>query len=62
MQEQEICEPLIDEMFTAMKDQGIYMGEIYTHLGFDKSNRQGIEDAAEELLKFITDDPKPEAE
>lgn len=56
MQEQETCEPLIDEVFSAMKDNGIYMGEIYTHLGFDKSNRAGIEDAARELLNFIISD------
>ncbi|MCF0246778.1 MAG: hypothetical protein HUJ55_08155 [Ileibacterium sp.] len=54
MQEQELCEPLIDTVFEAMKNDGVYMGEIYTHLGFDKSNRQGIEDAAKELLNFIT--------
>lgn len=53
MQEQELCEPIIDEVFKAMKDSNIYMGEIYTHLGFDKSNRQGIEDAAKELLEFL---------
>lgn len=53
MQEQELCEPLIDEMFAAMKDNNVYMGEIYTHLGFDKTNRQGIEDAAAELLQFL---------
>ena len=46
MQEQELCEPLIDTVFEAMKNDGVYMGEIYTNLGFDKSNLQGIEDAA----------------
>ena len=54
MQKQELCEPLIDEVFKAMDDNGIFVGEIYTHLGFDKSNRQGLNIAAQQLLDFIT--------
>lgn len=53
MQEQKLCNPLIDQVFDAMKKNDVYMGEIYTHLGFDKANRSGIEDAAKELLEFI---------
>lgn len=57
MQKQNLCEPLIDEMFQALKDSGVYAGEIYTHLGFDKAERKGLKDAAEQLLAFIKDDP-----
>lgn len=53
MQKQEMCEPLIDEVFKALEDNGTFVGEIYTHLGFDKSNRQGLNVAAQQLLDFI---------
>ena len=56
MQKQELCEPIIDEVFTALKENGTYLGEIYTHLGFDKENRDGINDAAAQLLSFITEE------
>lgn len=56
MQQQEVCEPLIYEMFKAMKETGVYIGEIYTHLGLDKENRDGINKAAVELLEFIGKD------
>lgn len=53
MQKQELCEPLIDEIFQCMRNQGIFIGEIYTHLGFNKENREGLEIAAQQLLEFI---------
>ncbi len=53
MQQQEICDPIIDEMFDALYSNGTYIGEIFTHLGLDKENRSGIHIAAKELLKFI---------
>lgn len=56
MQKQELCEPLIDEIFQCMRDQGIFIGEIYTHLGFNKENREGLEIAAQQLLEFIEKD------
>ena len=56
MQQQEVCEPLIHEMFAAMKETGVFIGEIYTHLGLDKENRDGINQAARELLAFIEKD------
>lgn len=56
MQQQDVCEPLIDQMFDAMRDNGIFIGEIYTHLGLDKENRDGINLAATELLNFIEKD------
>lgn len=56
MQEQALCEPLIDKVFTALKNNNVFSGEIYTHLGFDKTNRTGIEDAARQLLEFLISD------
>lgn len=56
MQQQEVCEPLIDQMFDALKEDGVFIGEIYTHLGLDKENRDGINQAAKELLDFIEKD------
>ena len=53
MQKQEICEPLIDEVFQCLKDNNVFVGEIYTHLGFNKEEREGLEIAARELLEFI---------
>lgn len=56
MQKQDLCEPIIDTVFTALKENGTYLGEIYTHLGFDKENRAGINDAASQLLDFIMEE------
>lgn len=56
MQQEEICEPLIHQMFDALQKSGVFVGEIYTHLGLDKENREGINVAARELLNFIEKD------
>lgn len=56
MQQQDVCEPLIENVFRSLKDNGIFLGEIYTHLGFDKQNRHGLHEAATELLDFIRKD------
>ena len=61
MQNQAVCDPLIDDVMAKLKDEGVYLGEVYTHLGFDKANRAGIEDAAKELLAFILDEKNEEA-
>ncbi len=53
MQEQDLCDPLIDTVMQSLEDNNIFLGEIYTHLGFDKMNREGIEDAARQLLEFL---------
>ena len=47
---------MIDEVFTALRDNGVFVGEIYTHLGLDKENRDGINLASKELLDFIEKD------
>ncbi|MEG0329007.1 MAG: hypothetical protein RR624_01145 [Longicatena sp.] len=56
MQQQDICEPLIYQMFKSLKETNVVIGEIYTHLGLDKENRDGINKAAMELLDFIEKD------
>lgn len=56
MQKQEICGPLIDEVFQCLRDNNVFVGEIYTHLGFSKENREGLQIAAKQLLEFIEKD------
>lgn len=56
MQQQEVCDPLIDQVFKALRDNGVFVGEIYTHLGLSKENRDGINLAAQQLLEFIEKD------
>ena len=58
MQMQDVCDPLIDEVFQCLKDNNVFVGEIYTHLGFSRENRKGLNIAAEELLQFITKEGK----
>lgn len=53
MQKQEICAPIIDEVFACLQDNGVFIGEIYTHLGLDRNDRDGINVAAKKLLEFI---------
>jgi len=53
MQKQEVCDPIIDTVFTCLEKNGVYIGEIYTHLGLDGDSREGINYAAEKLLEFI---------
>lgn len=56
MQQQDVCDPLIDQVFKALRDNGVFVGEIYTHLGLSKENRDGINLAAQQLLEFIEKD------
>ncbi len=53
MQKQEICKPLIDKVFEALYQNNVFVGEIFTHLGFSKEDRSGINEAAKQLLEFI---------
>ena len=53
MQKQEVCQPLIDEVFECLYRNHIFVGEIFTHLGFAKEERSGIHEAAKQLLDFI---------
>ena len=52
MQKQEKCRVLIDRIFSALFDQGIPVGEIYTCLGLPDKGDHGIEKAAEALVNF----------
>ena len=56
MQQQDVCDPLIDQVFKALRDNGVFVGEIYTHLGLSKENRDGINLASQQLLEFIEKD------
>jgi len=56
MQKQEVCDPIIDTVFECLKANGIYIGEIFTHLGLDRNDRDGINVAAQKLLQFIQED------
>ena len=53
MQQQEICDPIIDKVYECLKDNGVFIGEVYTHLGRDPEDRESIKKGAEELLRFI---------
>lgn len=53
MQQQGVCQPLIDTTFDVLHKNGVYIGEIFTHLGLDKDSRDGIQIAAQQLLEFI---------
>ena len=53
MQKKEICAPIIDKVFDCLKANGIYVGEIFTHLGRGCNNRDGLNVAAQKLLAFM---------
>lgn len=53
MQKQELCQPLIDKVFDCLYKNDIFVGEIFTHLGFSKEDRSGINEGAKQLLEFI---------
>lgn len=52
MQKQDICDPIIDEMFRSLMEHGVFVGEAYTHLGIDPDGG-AIRDTAQALLDFI---------
>lgn len=56
MQRQDICEPLIDKVFDCLHENNVFVGEIFTHLGFSKEDREGLQIAAQQLLEFIEKD------
>lgn len=49
VQEEAKTRPIIDKVFKRLFDQGVYVGEIYTHLGTDKS-KDSLNESAKELL------------
>lgn len=56
MQQQELCEPLINNVFDNLNENNVFVGEIFTHLGFNKEDREGLQIAAQQLLEFIEKD------
>lgn len=52
VQEEEKTRPIIEKTFSKLFDQGIYVGEIYTHLGNDKS-KDALSESARELLDVL---------
>lgn len=52
VQEQEKTKPIIDNVFTKLFDKGVYVGEIFTHLGNDKS-KDALKESASELLDIL---------
>ena len=54
VQEPELTKPVIDEVFKKFFEQGIYVGEIYTHLGYDRS-AEALHDSARAMLKVLMD-------
>ncbi len=53
MQEQEMCSEIIDRVFACLRDSGVFIGEVFTHLGCAPEDRGGIVKGAEDLLRFI---------
>ncbi|MDD5823515.1 MAG: hypothetical protein PUD55_03660 [Firmicutes bacterium] len=52
MQKQDLCGPIIDEVFSKLEENGTFIGEVYTHLGLNPDG-DDIGIAAEALLDFI---------
>lgn len=52
VQEQEKTKPVINKVFSNLFDHNVYVGEIYTHLGNDKS-KGALKESASELLDIL---------
>lgn len=52
VQEEEKTRPIIDKVFNKLYHDKIYVGEIYTHLGYDKS-KDSLQESAKELLSEL---------
>ncbi|KRK96916.1 hypothetical protein FD04_GL001768 [Secundilactobacillus odoratitofui DSM 19909 = JCM 15043] len=52
VQEEAKTRPIIDKVFDRLFDQGTYVGEVYTHLGTDKS-KDSLNESAQELLDVL---------
>ncbi|CAJ1189500.1 hypothetical protein CPR19088_GLDEOEPO_02013 [Companilactobacillus paralimentarius] len=49
VQEEAKTRPIIDKVFNKLYQDNVYVGEIYTHLGYDKS-KDSLHESAKELL------------
>ncbi|WP_125762101.1 phosphoenolpyruvate carboxykinase (ATP) [Companilactobacillus hulinensis] len=52
VQEEEKTRPIIDKVFNKLYADNVYVGEIYTHLGYDKS-KDSLHESAKELLNQL---------
>ena len=52
VQEEEKTKPIIDKVFNKLFANNVYVGEIYTHLGNDKS-KEALHESARELLDIL---------
>ncbi|CAJ1177470.1 hypothetical protein CPEBRM1_ABPJDJAI_00103 [Companilactobacillus paralimentarius] len=52
VQEEERTRPIIDKVFNKLYQDKVYVGEIYTHLGYDKS-KDSLHESAKELLNEL---------
>ena len=52
VQEEEKTKPIIDKIFNKLFANNVYVGEIYTHLGNDKS-KEALHESARELLDVL---------
>ncbi|MFC6323197.1 phosphoenolpyruvate carboxykinase [Companilactobacillus baiquanensis] len=52
VQEEEKTRPVIDKVFNKLYKDKVYVGEIYTHLGYDKS-KDSLQESAKELLNQL---------
>ncbi|WP_334333511.1 MULTISPECIES: phosphoenolpyruvate carboxykinase [unclassified Companilactobacillus] len=52
VQEEEKTRPIIDKVFNKLYQDKVYVGEIYTHLGYDKS-KDSLHESAKELLNEL---------
>ncbi|WP_270302697.1 hypothetical protein [Baileyella intestinalis] len=56
MQQQDLCGGIIDQVFNCLKANGVFVGEVFTHLGVDPENSEGLDRAAQDLLSFIEEE------
>ena len=54
VQRQDQCEPLLQDYFQRMFDQGVKVGQLRTRLGIKGNEHNGPKEAAAEILKYIT--------
>ena len=54
VQRQDQCEPLLQDYFQRMFDQGVKVGQLRTRLGIKGNEHNGPKEAATEILKYIT--------
>lgn len=52
VQEETRTRPIIDKVFNKLYENKVYVGEIYTHLGYDKS-KESLHESAKELLNQL---------